>query len=333
LRAREAAENQRRAEESELLRREEQARLARQAEIERQRVAELQAQEEERQRQRAEEDERLRREEAARLAHEAEMERQRQADEQARAAAESEARQGQAVDPRDAELQRLREANARLQMEQELLKARNEAERLRLELELERTRNQAQTPPFVPAPWPVAAPPAASPPPPAALPVRAAAPVPKSKVLFEIDSDEKLKNDPGKPSKFELEEAQVITLIRTTHWNGGRGAAPGSLALRCRDGKLYGPWPATGMAHANGTANVYWLARPNLSLPATVCSVVDSDPGTWSYADDTKKRGLVRVEGYNPDTAKRPEQDDKQENPSMSPDKMNILLDLFRKKP
>lgn len=366
LRAREAAETRLRAEENARQQREEEARLA---EVERQRLADLQAREEAIQRQRAEAEERLRLEEVARLEQEArrareaealrqaeieqqrlaeierqrlaEMERQRRAAELAGAAALNQVRQTEGADPRDAELQRLREANARLQMEQELLKARNEAERLRLELELERTRNQAQASPVAPPPWPVAAPPSVSPTPtpqPAVTPVKPAAPMPKSKVLFEIDSDEKLKNDPEKPSKIELDAAHVITMIRTTHWNGGRGATPGRIGLQCRDGKTYGPWPATGLADSKGTPDIHWAVYPGITLGATTCSIIDSNPATWSHAADTKKRGLVRVEGYAATDAKRlaPEgtaqeaPDD--EDAGMPADKMNILLDLFKKK-
>ena len=262
------------------------AERARQAELEREAALQLEA---ERQRE-------------AELQRQATLQRQAQ-QEQAEAARrereaaerlrqEAAAREAAAIDPRDAELQRLRQENARLQMEQALIQARNEAERLRLELELERSRNAAAPAAPVPAPW------AATPPPAAPAVQPPAPPPPAGRLLFEIEGDGKLRNGPNKASKFELDSPQVISLIRTTHWNGGRGAQPGSIAIRCRDGKLYGPWAATGQADASGTGNVYWLVRPNVRLPATVCSVIDSDPTTWSYTDDSMRRGLVRIEGY-----------------------------------
>jgi hypothetical protein len=124
---------------------------------------------------------------------------------------------------------------------------------------------------------------------------------PRARVIFEIASDDKLRNKPDKASKFELASPRIVTLIQTTHWNGGRGAPPGSISLRCRDGRLHGPWAATALPHG-GTASVLWQVRPGVRLPAGVCAVIDSDPLTWSYADDTQRRGLVRIEGYPPDT-------------------------------
>jgi hypothetical protein len=123
------------------------------------------------------------------------------------------------------------------------------------------------------------------------------APAP-AKVLFEIGNTGGVENNPGKGSKFELDSAQVITLIQTYHWNQGQGAAPGSIGLRCRDKQNFGPWPATGTPGQGGVPNAYWTVRPNVPIPATTCSVVDSDPPTWAHNQASGQRGFVRVEGY-----------------------------------
>ncbi|MBK6741829.1 MAG: hypothetical protein IPG66_02185 [Hydrogenophilales bacterium] len=247
-------------------------------------------------------------EESARRAQEAEARWVLQEEDQ-RAQAEAAARRAREEQEqlaRQEEIQRLNDDATRRALEEELRRAREEAERLRLELERERMRNlqdgrditaTTPAPAIVVAPWPGTQGTVV-------LPTQPATPTQAAMLLFEIDSRGKLKNRPEKASKFELEEAHVITQIRTRHWNGGMGAAPGSIGLRCRDGKTHGPWQAVGMPDAKGVANADWVVYPNIVLGASVCSIVDSDPSTWSHNDDTKNRGLVRVEGYPSSGAK-----------------------------
>jgi hypothetical protein len=331
LRAREEEARRQREAEAERLRLAEEARLARAAELERQQQAALRAREEEVQRQREAEMERLRLAEESRLSREAELARQRQAEEAlrrdeaerlSREAAAKRAREEETRLAQEAQTRRLRDDNERQRMEEELRRAREESDRLRLELEQERARKAVM--PQAPAPVPVP------------VPVQQTAmPVPKSVVLLDIDSGEKLKNNPDKASKFELDEPHVITLVRTTHWNGGRGAPPGRIGLQCRDGKIHGPWPAVGVADKQGRPNIHWEVRPNITLGATACSILDSDPATWSYAEDTRKRGLTRVEGYSAADATRLLQNRGQspnikDEGGMDADKMKTLMDLFK---
>jgi hypothetical protein len=117
-------------------------------------------------------------------------------------------------------------------------------------------------------------------------------------VIFEIGNVASVDNSPRKGSKFELDAPHVITLIQTYHWNGGRGAPPGSIGLSCRDNLSFGPWPATGSPGQGGAPNAYWTARPNVTVPATTCVVVDSDSATWAHNGGSGNRGFVRIEGY-----------------------------------
>jgi hypothetical protein len=120
----------------------------------------------------------------------------------------------------------------------------------------------------------------------------------QGRVLFEIGNTAQVANQPEKGSKFDIEEAQVITMIRNYHWNAGRGAIPGSIGLNCRDGRNYGPWPAIGSPGQGGVANAYWTVTPNVTLPPTTCVVFDSDPATWAHNGESGRRGFTRVEGY-----------------------------------
>lgn len=128
----------------------------------------------------------------------------------------------------------------------------------------------------------------------------------QARALLDIANGNPVAGSPVKPSKLDLNTPHVVTLIRTTHWNAGRGAAPGSIGLRCRDGSQHGPWQARGESGPDGVANAYWIVQPNVQLPACVCSVQVSDPASWSHNEASKKRGFVHIEGYPVGYASKP---------------------------
>lgn len=76
--------------------------------------------------------------------------------------------------------------------------------------------------------------------------------------------------------RFRLGQETRIGMIMNYHYNNGKGAPAGTIALRSLDGKLYGPWKATAV---NG---VYWVVRAGVVLPPGDYIVVDSQPQTWS---------------------------------------------------
>ena len=115
-------------------------------------------------------------------------------------------------------------------------------------------------------------------------------------VLFQINSIAAVSNGPTAPSVADLPAARV-TAIQTYHWNGGRGATPGTIGLQGADGTVYGPFPTTGSPGQGGVPNAYWTATVNLQLPAGRYTVIDSDPGSWAWAPDTAGRGIVTIHG------------------------------------
>ena len=127
-----------------------------------------------------------------------------------------------------------------------------------------------------------------------------AAPV-QGQLIFEVGNIGGVGNGPAKATKFTLAAPHVITLIRDYHWNSARGAAPGSIALKGKDGGSHGPWQATGSPGQGGVPDAYWTAYPNITLPAGTYTVIDSDPATWSHNAESNNRGFVRVEGYPAD--------------------------------
>jgi hypothetical protein len=96
-------------------------------------------------------------------------------------------------------------------------------------------------------------------------------------------------------------KAAHLTGVATYHWNGGRGAQPGTITLQdVRTGRIYGPFRASGGSGQGGASNVDWIANLNINVAAgTELAVWDSDPRTWSYnAASTSYRGFGGGYGF-----------------------------------
>ena len=116
--------------------------------------------------------------------------------------------------------------------------------------------------------------------------------------LFKVDSIAGVSSGPPEPTVFTLDAPAFITGIVTYHYYN-QGAGPGTIALQRADGTTYGPWSATGSEGQGGVANAYWTVTPDVAIPAGTYTVVDSDPGTWSWALDTDRRGITVVQGIS----------------------------------
>ena len=118
------------------------------------------------------------------------------------------------------------------------------------------------------------------------------------KTLFNNGNVSGVHNNPSRATKFTLSAPHVITRIVNYHWNNGRGAAPGTIALRGSDGRAYGPWRAKGTPGQGGRPNANWECSPGVTLPAGTYTVIDSDPATWAQNSGSQGSGHTRVEGY-----------------------------------
>jgi hypothetical protein len=106
-----------------------------------------------------------------------------------------------------------------------------------------------------------------------------------------------VQNNARNPTRCTLDAPTLVTLVRTYHWNNGRGVAPGTIGLRAQDGTLYGPWQATGSPGQGGVPNAYWEAQPNVVLPAGTYTIVDSDPATWANNSGSNFSGMSTIQG------------------------------------
>ncbi|MFO1015056.1 MAG: hypothetical protein U1E50_14975 [Caulobacteraceae bacterium] len=141
---------------------------------------------------------------------------------------------------------------------------------------------------------PLATPSQPAPSPPASpTPAFAPAPAPSAAVrpVFKVGNDGAVFNRPSRPTVFMLTQPTLIVKLTDYHWNGGRGAPAGRIALRDEAGRTWGPWQAVLI---NG---VYWEIRPNIVLPAGRYTVIDSDPATWAQNAATGGAGMSWADG------------------------------------
>ena len=107
------------------------------------------------------------------------------------------------------------------------------------------------------------------------------------------------------PTTFTITQAWHVTQIVTYHYNGGKGATPGTIGLKAADGTIYGPWIAVGMSGAAGPDSA-WSVTPEVVIPPGNYTVLDSDPGSWSQNAETHSAGMaygIGVAVSNPSTS------------------------------
>lgn len=121
----------------------------------------------------------------------------------------------------------------------------------------------------------------------------------QAEALFSNNNIDAVQNGPTQQTVVSLNRPVMISKITTYHWNNARGtAAIGTIALRSATGQLYGPWQAEGEPGQGGVPNAYWVAYPNVSLPAGAYTVIDSDPMTWAQNAASGGAGMTWAEGY-----------------------------------
>lgn len=135
-------------------------------------------------------------------------------------------------------------------------------------------------------------------------------------LIFIINSHGDVRNGAQKFVEMTLDERKIITLIRTYHWNYGRGQDPGylgSIKIADTNGNII---YTTAINYTeNGLGNVqncYWVASGkvgrtnsgpvlanlpslNWNLEPGTYRLYDSDPKTWANNDETGGKGITFV--------------------------------------
>ena len=104
-----------------------------------------------------------------------------------------------------------------------------------------------------------------------------------------------LRSNPTRNIRFTVEEGKQLKLqaLSTFHYNGGKGATPGTIGIT-KDGVTLGTWKAVGR---NG--NIWWDAYTDITLYAGKYVIVDSDRATWSCGDSNS--GINQIYGIKSD--------------------------------
>ncbi|MBK7997076.1 MAG: hypothetical protein IPK14_28000 [Blastocatellia bacterium] len=120
----------------------------------------------------------------------------------------------------------------------------------------------------------------------------------RTESIFDNGNIYGVENGPLSPTRFTLTNESLITEITTYHWNNAQGMRPGTIALVEKGTKrTFGPWQAIGMPGYKNAPNVYWVVKPNITLPAGTYRVVVSSPETWSHNQQSNNSGFVKVVG------------------------------------
>ncbi|MDE3064593.1 MAG: PKD domain-containing protein [Acidobacteriota bacterium] len=104
----------------------------------------------------------------------------------------------------------------------------------------------------------------------------------------------------GRPPSFSTRGVTYcLTQLDTYHWNGGKGATPGSIGLGGPRGAKVGSWSATGSSGQGGAANVNWAAHvPTSPTPVVINGIyrcLDSSSATWSQNGTSRGTGFCQV--------------------------------------
>lgn len=119
-------------------------------------------------------------------------------------------------------------------------------------------------------------------------------------VLFKLETNAGVQNNPPNKTVFTLSKASHISKIFTYHWNSGNGDAPGTISLKnTGTGEVIGTWTAT----SSGPPYYYPTVLPDVDVAAGTYEIVDSKTSTWSYNSETGNMGIAWVYGWETATA------------------------------
>jgi hypothetical protein len=156
----------------------------------------------------------------------------------------------------------------------------------------------APPPPTVPPPTTGGKIPPPSAPPPKAPPAQPPAPPAGPTIdLFNNTNVGAVSNHPTHDTVFLAGSSVRVRELVTYHWNNGKGAKPGTIAIHSLGGQNYGPFPAKGTPGSNNVANANWVADVDITLPLGTYQIVDSDPATWAHNVESRGIGFAIVRG------------------------------------
>ncbi|MBK7185518.1 MAG: VCBS repeat-containing protein [Ignavibacteria bacterium] len=112
--------------------------------------------------------------------------------------------------------------------------------------------------------------------------------------VFTNFNDADPTNGTAQPATFQITEPYVITRVQTLHSKGG---PPKPLSIKnAQTGQIYGPWNPRG--EKRGTVdNALWIVDISQTLQPGSYDVIDGDPATWTFNNESDMRGICWVDG------------------------------------
>lgn len=113
----------------------------------------------------------------------------------------------------------------------------------------------------------------------------------EQKTIYSTANDYGVLNGGTMPA-FLLKVPVSVNYIMTYHWNNGQGTRGGTIALKDKNGVIYGPWKVTLRN------KVYWEVNPQVTLMPGTYTVIDSEPSTWAQNSQSGGKGMVVLKGF-----------------------------------
>lgn len=105
-----------------------------------------------------------------------------------------------------------------------------------------------------------------------------------------IDGVGSAPSGPSSPAQFTVTGQTHIAKISNYHY--GYDYVPGTISLVDAASTVYGPWDTVNESG-------YWCAYPNVGVPAGTYTVIDSQPGSWSFNSSSGDAGMTEIVGYS----------------------------------
>ncbi len=117
-------------------------------------------------------------------------------------------------------------------------------------------------------------------------------------LIWKAGNDGGIEGYGGKPPTVMHDGDYYVVEIATYHSGYGETRAPdpsGTISLKAEDGTVYGPWETTVRNQS------YWVATPNMVIPAGTYTLIDSDPSTWAQNSGSGGTGMGWAYGVIPE--------------------------------
>lgn len=116
-------------------------------------------------------------------------------------------------------------------------------------------------------------------------------------LIWKAGNDGGIEGGGGTSPLVVHDQDYYVVEVATYHagWGPDAPDPSGTISLKAEDGTLYGPWETTVRNRS------YWIATPNVKIPAGTYTLIDSDPSTWAQNSASGGSGMGWAYGVTPE--------------------------------